>query len=228
MRCKRSVEAITKSLTLLLILGLTAYGTRFALGDSEPPSAPSSTNHPALAILDEDGAEIYMTRCMSCHQMNGRGVPGVFPPLNGTEWVNGDKGRLIRITLHGLTGEISVGDETYSGAMPPWKSFLDDEQMSAVLTYVRSSWGNEASEVTSEEVAIVRAATEDRREPWTEAELLEDVNMGIPGAEDGDTSGQPEATDSDADSDNDTDVDSDSDSDADTDPDSDSETEVDE
>lgn len=212
MRRRRSVELLAKCLTLFLIVGLTAYGTHFALGDNQAGSDPSTTTHPSIAALDEDGAEIYMTRCMSCHQMNGRGVPGVFPPLNGTEWVNGDKGLLIRIILHGLTGEITVGDETYSGAMPPWKSFLDDEQMAALLTYVRSSWGNDASEVTSDEVASVRAATEERRDPWTEAELQEDENRGIPGvAEDESSEADPESSGSDADADPGIDAESDDD-----------------
>ncbi len=202
MRRRRSVELLAKGLTLVLIVGFTAYGTHFALGDNQARSVPSTTMHPSIAALDEDGAEIYMTRCMSCHQMNGRGVPGVFPPLNGTEWVNGDKGRLIRTILHGLTGEITVGDETYSGAMPPWKSFLDDEQMAALLTYIRSSWGNDASEVTSDEVASVRAATEERRDPWTEAELEDEENRGIPGAEEDESSEDvPASTGSDAESD---------------------------
>lgn len=189
MRRIDSVGAVVKSLAFLLIVGLTTYGARLALGENESRDSASSPNPPAVAVYDEDGvavydedgAELYMTRCMSCHQMNGRGVPGVFPPLNGVEWVTGDKGRLIRIVMNGLTGEITVGDETYSGAMPPWNSFLDDEQMAALLTYLRSSWGNDASEVTSAEVASVRAATEDRRNPWTEAELLEEANTGIPG-----------------------------------------------
>ena len=176
---------------MLLVVVVTAYGARMALGDNEArydrsasPSAQVDETLLRLAatpIADEDGAEIYMTRCMSCHQMNGRGIAGVFPPLTGTEWVMGDKGRLIRIVLHGLTGEIDVEGETYSGAMPPWKSFLSDEQTAALLTYIRSSWGNDAPEVTVAEVAKVRAATEERREPWTQEELSLAENQGIPG-----------------------------------------------
>lgn len=176
---------------MLLVVAVTAYGARMALGDNEaryergalPSSSVDETilRLAATPVADEDGAEIYMTRCMSCHQMNGRGIAGVFPPLTGTEWVMGDKGRLIRIVLHGLTGEIDVEGETYSGAMPPWKSFLNDEQMAALLTYIRSSWGNEAPEVTVAEVAKVRAATEERREPWTQDELAKAENQGIPG-----------------------------------------------
>jgi len=186
MRRIDSVGAVVKSLAFLLIVGLTTYGARLALGEHEVRNSSSYTSEPSPSVVNEDGAEIYMTRCMSCHQMNGRGVPGVFPPLDGTDWVDGEKGRLIRVVLDGLMGEIKVGDETYSGAMPPWRSFLDDEQMAALLTYLRSAWSNDASEVTPGEVASVRAATEERRDPWTEAELQEAANTAIPGAEDSD------------------------------------------
>ena len=186
MRRINSVGAVVKSLAFLLIVGLTTYGARLALGEHEVLNSSSYTSEPSPSVVNEDGAEIYMTRCMSCHQMNGRGVPGVFPPLDETDWVNGEKGRLIRVVLDGLMGEIKVGDETYSGAMPPWRSFLDDEQMAALLTYLRSAWSNDASEITPGEVASVRAATEERRDPWTEAELQEAANTAIPGAEDSD------------------------------------------
>lgn len=130
---------------------------------------------------DDDGQDIYETRCMSCHQIDGTGMQGVFPPLDGTEWVEGDKGRLIRIVLDGLTGETEVQGVTYSGMMPPWKAYLNDAQVAAVLTYIRSAWNNEADAVTPAEVARVRAATEARKTPWTDAELHEEANLGIPG-----------------------------------------------
>ena len=132
------------------------------------------------SVQAQDGAELYMTRCMSCHQMNGRGVPGVFPPLSGTDWVTGDKGRLIRIVLNGMTGSVEVKGEVYSGAMPPWQTFLDDEQTAALLTYIRTSWENDTTAVTAEEVAAVRKSVEDRKEPWTADELKQEANQGIP------------------------------------------------
>jgi hypothetical protein len=97
--------------------------------------------------------------------------------------VTGDRGRLIRIVIGGLTGEVTVENEVYSGAMPPWGSFLDDKQMSELLTYIRTSWGNQGSAVTAEDVSKVRAAVKERREPWTAAELLKDENSGVPGEE---------------------------------------------
>ena len=143
------------------------------------------TNHsPSQASTSDDGEQIYMTRCMSCHQTDGKGIAGVFPPLDGTDWVVGDKGRLIRITLDGMMGETTVQEVVYSGAMPPWKSFLNDEEIAAVLTYVRNAWSNEASAVTPQEVAAVRNATKDRTTSWTAEELEKEENLGIPGVMD--------------------------------------------
>lgn len=159
--------------SLIVVFVLSGYDLQLSTGDS------GVTGHPTNVA---DGAEIYMTRCMSCHQMNGGGVPGVFPPLAGTEWVTGDKGTLIRVVLNGLTGKIDVNGDTYSGAMPPWGSFLDDEEMSQLLTYLRTSWNNDATEITPEEVAKVREAVADRNEPWTAEELKQDANRGVPGS----------------------------------------------
>lgn len=135
----------------------------------------------AHAMFSPDGEQIYQTRCMSCHQINGQGVRGTFPPLRDTEWVNGDKGRLIRVILDGLTGPIEVKGSTYRGVMPPWGSALSDEQVAALASYVRSNLGNDASPVTAEEVAKVRDATKKRAQPWTAQELQNEANQGIPG-----------------------------------------------
>lgn len=134
------------------------------------------------AAAFDEGEKLYMTRCMSCHQMNGQGVTGTFPPIDGSEWVTGDAGRLVRIILQGMTGPVQVSGVKYSGAMPPWGSFLNDEQVASLSTYVRTSWSNDASVVTADQVAKVRAATKDRKKPWTAEELLTDAHSGIPGA----------------------------------------------
>lgn len=166
---------------LALVIVLSGYS--LTVGLSTGNRADGTTNvaaadHPANLV---DGEEIYQTRCMSCHQMNGAGVPGVFPPLTDTEWVTGDKGRLIRVILNGVTGAIEVKGDTYSGAMPPWGSFLDDEEMSQLLTFIRTSWDNDAEEITPEEVQKVREAVAERKNPWTAAEFEDPANQGIPG-----------------------------------------------
>ena len=147
------------------------------LGASHLPTRASSPNPAADPSV---GEVVYTARCMACHQTNGRGVPPVFPPLAGTEWVNGDKGRLIRIVLQGLGGEIEVDGALYNNVMPGWGMVMTDADIAAVLTYIRSSWGNQAGAVTAAEVGRVRAATAGRQQPWTVAEFKQPANVGVP------------------------------------------------
>ena len=120
------------------------------------------------------GQAVYEMACLPCHQPEGRGLPGVYPPLAGSEWVQGDPSRLIRILLHGLKGPVQVGGQLYGGgeAVPmPSMAGLEDRQIAAVLSYVRQAFGNQSTDVSAEEVDRVRKATENRSEPWTAAEL---------------------------------------------------------
>ena len=127
-----------------------------------------------------DGEKIYQERCATCHQSDGQGVAGVFPPLNGSTWVTGNKGRLIRIVLHGMQGEVDVKDKVYNNRMPGWGTILNDKEVAQVATYIRTSWGNHASEVSTNEVQRVRAATRERSEPWTAPALKSPDHTGIP------------------------------------------------
>ncbi|MEZ4698744.1 MAG: cytochrome c [Rhodothermales bacterium] len=161
--------------TAFVVLAVSA----FTLSDG----ASNQTAEPAFATVAHDGQEIYLTRCTSCHQMSGEGVPGVFPPLKESPFVTGDKGRLIRVLLNGLSGEVEVNGVTYSGMMPPWGSFLDDQQVADVLTYIRSNFGNSAEAVTAAEVAAVRAVVKDRKDTWTVEQLEAEGNHGIPGGD---------------------------------------------
>lgn len=132
-----------------------------------------------------DGAQVYTQRCQTCHQADGEGVAGVFPPLNqATQWVTGPEGRPIRILLHGLGGELNVRGETYNGQMPAFGQ-LNDEEIAAVLTHVRQSWDNDASEITADQVAAVRDAETDRTDPWRAEELLTEERSTVPGAASG-------------------------------------------
>jgi mono/diheme cytochrome c family protein len=133
------------------------------------------------------GAQVYSSRCVSCHQSNGQGVSGAFPPLIGTSWVQ-NKGQIIRILLHGMQGEVDVKGETYNGNMPAWGSVLNDKEIAAVITHVRQSWANDYSEVTTEEVAAVRSATEGRTDPWSPEELQQSENQAVPSS--GDTTAE--------------------------------------
>src|SRR5690606_38443597 len=124
------------------------------------------------------GKEIYERDgyCSTCHQEDGKGLEASgFPPLNGTRWVNGSVDRLIKITLKGLLGPIEVLGKEYPGQVPmtPFGGLLNDEEIAAVLTYVRNSFGNKSSVVNPEAVKRVRAEIADKEGFYNPKELLE-------------------------------------------------------
>lgn len=105
---------------------------------------------------DALGARVYDTRCASCHQPDGSGVAGTFPPLAGDPVViASDPTRHVEIVLFGLVGEVIDG-VTYAAPMPGWKDQLTDEEVAAVVNHERTSWGNDAPLVTPERVAEIR------------------------------------------------------------------------
>lgn len=125
------------------------------------------------------GKEIYRRDgyCGTCHRTDGSGLPASgFPPLTQTRWVLRDEDRLISLTLKGLLGPIQVAGQQYPGLVPmtPFEGLLDDEEIAAVLTYVRNSFGNEASAISPERVKEVRAAIDSEQGFYSPAELLEE------------------------------------------------------
>ena len=131
------------------------------------------------ATLIAEGKTVFSKVCAACHQANGQGLPGAFPPLAGSDWVAGPEEQLILPVLHGLNGEIVVNGETWNGAMPA-QATLDDRQVAAVLSYVRSAWGNSAPPVMPEAVTDLRETYKDHP-AWTAADL-EAVLAGENGA----------------------------------------------
>lgn len=132
---------------------------------------------PLLALASplsaQDGGQLYTLYCSACHAPDGKGATGgLFPPLAATRWVAGDPDRAIKVILHGLHGPVDVLGKTYDLEMPPQGAVLPDDQIAAILTHVRSSWGNQAGAVTADSVKSIRAATADRKTPWTADELL--------------------------------------------------------
>ncbi|GAB5520801.1 MAG: hypothetical protein RhofKO_30520 [Rhodothermales bacterium] len=123
------------------------------------------------ATPDADGKRLYMGKCMSCHQMDGTGIPGAFPPLTNSEWVSHSADQLVSIILHGVQGEIEVDGMIYGGMMPPWNSFLKDDEVAAIAQYVRTEFADIDEAITAEDVARIREATSDRTQPWTAEEL---------------------------------------------------------
>jgi mono/diheme cytochrome c family protein len=132
--------------TALLILVISACGGREQ--DSDQQQTPARPTAPRSATAEHHpGKKVYDMACLACHMADGSGVPGMYPPLIQTEWVLEDKERLIRITLEGMSGPIEVKGIKYNNIMPPNKH-LSDQQIADVLTFIRQSFGNDASEVT--------------------------------------------------------------------------------
>jgi mono/diheme cytochrome c family protein len=123
------------------------------------------------------GKKLYATpgACITCHQPNGLGLPGAFPPLANSEWVTGSEERLVRLTLHGLMGPIKVAGVDYNSAMPgfgPGGGFnWSDDKIAAVLTYIRQEWGNKAGPIPADKVTAIRTKEAARKTAWTAAEL---------------------------------------------------------
>jgi mono/diheme cytochrome c family protein len=123
------------------------------------------------------GKRNYEQVCSTCHQLNGQGVAGIYPPLAGSEWVTGSADRVIRILLHGLKGPLTVeGKEYGQAAMPAFGQVAgsgynwNDDRIAAVLTYIRQEWGNKAEPITSEQVTAVHTKEGSRKE-WSQDEL---------------------------------------------------------
>ena len=125
------------------------------------------------------GKEIYAREgfCITCHQPDGTGLSASgFPPLTGTPWVTGSEERLIKVVLKGLQGPLTVQKVRYAGQVPmtPFEGMLNDEEVAAVLTYVRNSFGNKASAIGPEKVKQVREATRDKKGFYSPDELLKE------------------------------------------------------
>lgn len=103
-----------------------------------------------------EGSILYKTYCASCHQGDGKGDGGRFPPLAESEYVTGDKNMLIGIVLNGLSGKIMVNNKTYNGFMPPHKDILDDHAIASIATYVRNRFGKVKGSVSTLDVTAVR------------------------------------------------------------------------
>ena len=131
-----------------------------------PADAPA-----AAAAADSVGERVYGTVCVTCHQADGNGLEGAFPPVAGSAVATGDAEVAIKIVLSGLTGEMTRGGTSYNGLMTPWGSALSDAEIAAVVTYVRSNFGNSADAVTEAQVAEVRAATVSQTSPYMTDQL---------------------------------------------------------
>ncbi|MFP4282591.1 MAG: c-type cytochrome [Opitutales bacterium] len=119
------------------------------------------------------GRGVYVRQCSACHQQDGNGLPGVYPPVANSDWVKDDPRRLTKLVLNGLQGEVVVNGESYNNAMTAFGGVLSDSEIAAVLTYLRVSedFGNDSHAVDAELVSEVRSEYGGRSEAWTQAEL---------------------------------------------------------
>jgi len=115
--------------------------------------------------------QTYNTYCGACHGPDGKGIPGVNPPLRKSEWIRGDIRRPIQIILHGVKGPINVSGQAYNSVMPPQGDALTDQQIAEIVTYIRSSWGLQQHGTDAQQVARQRKATKNRNDMWTPEEL---------------------------------------------------------
>ena len=130
----------------------------------------------------ERGKKIFAANCQTCHQANGEGVPGQYPPLAGSEFTNGGSRRMGMIVLKGLQGPVKVKGQQYGSAvMQPWDKTLTDQKIADVMTYERSEWGNKASPVTAEQIATLRKELASHPESYGEQDILGAPDEDIPG-----------------------------------------------
>ena len=120
----------------------------------------------------ERGKKIFSANCATCHQMSGTGVAGQYPPLAGSEYVNGGTKRLGMIVLKGLQGPLTVKGVQYGTAvMQPWDKTLSDAKIADVLTFIRQEWGNTGGPVATESITALRKELANHPDSYTEADL---------------------------------------------------------
>jgi mono/diheme cytochrome c family protein len=140
--------------------------------------AKNNSDAKNIAKLYPKGATMFASVCQTCHGKDGNGVPSLAPPLNGSEWVTGDKNKLIPIVVYGLTGPVKVTGKMYkapeiNGDMPGLgqnKEF-SDEDIAQVLSFIRSSWGNKGDKISAADVTNTRVKYKDRQKVFTMDEL---------------------------------------------------------
>ena len=147
-------------LVRIFALALLAASTITACAKSNTSTtadqSPSAAAPVATAAAASAGQTAYTANCASCHQANGKGLTGSFPPLAGNPTISGDPKKVIHIVKYGLSGKIMVGPDSFNGIMPPWGSQLSDSTLADVITFIRTSWGNKGSAVTTAQVTAIK------------------------------------------------------------------------
>jgi mono/diheme cytochrome c family protein len=169
-----SSSKVSIGLSKLAILVAALLGVAISKANAQDP-------HP--------GEVIFQTKCAMCHGQAGEGI-AVFPPLAESEWVNGPEENLVRIQLRGLTGPITVKGKEYNGAMPP-NNTMSDQEISDVLSFVRSHLGNKAPAISVETVTAIRAKEEGNTAMLTVADLIDPKTVAAAPVEEVETLSEP-------------------------------------
>lgn len=160
----------------LITLGMVIFGVIY-LFLSEPLTTSQYGDQRTIADLTgtlptadsgqaaADGKALYAAQCAACHQANGAGVPGVFPPLANSEWVQGEPRILANILLHGINGELEVAGQKYQGMMPAFPQ-LSDTELAEIATYIRSTWNNQTEAIQADLFKTEREAGAERTTPF--------------------------------------------------------------
>jgi mono/diheme cytochrome c family protein len=198
------------SIWLIVVYGLAifcagAYLGRYSgsfSGDSLDPmtgpppkkigaAGPAGTEQAAELSPRERGKKVFSANCQTCHQANGQGMPGQYPPLAGSEFTIGGSRRPAMIVLKGLQGPVKVKGQQYGTAvMQPWET-LGDQKVADVLTYERSEWGNNASPVTKEQIAALRKELASHPGSFGEHDILAVPDEDLPGGGNAPPAGAP-------------------------------------
>lgn len=136
----------------LVVIAVAVAGCSQPAGDDGPADMPAASVDPVMAR----GENVYYANCVACHLPAGTGLEGAFPPLAGSDYLEGGPARVISIVLYGNEGPITVNGVQYNGVMPGF-AYLTDDEVAAVVTYIMGSWGNDLPAVQPADVAAVRA-----------------------------------------------------------------------
>jgi mono/diheme cytochrome c family protein len=126
-----------------------------------------------ILTLAQQGKSVFSQNCMACHQLSGMGLPGQFPPLAKSEFVNGGEKRLVAILLKGVLGAVTVEGKQFNGNMPAWEATLTPKKIAAVTSYIRQEWGNSAPEISEAKVVAAKKEFAGQTSQWSEALLLQ-------------------------------------------------------
>jgi mono/diheme cytochrome c family protein len=151
------------------------------VAEEKEKSEKTALTGATLALYNE-GRIIYNKEgyCKTCHQADGKGLAVAgFPPLTPNNWVNGNDDRLIKLVLKGVMGPIEVNGKKYPGQVPmtPFGGLLKDQEVAAVLTYVRNSFGNKGTAISPEKVKAIRKATQNKKDFYSPEQLLKEHPM---------------------------------------------------